>query len=89
MSTCRTCEREHDPSELTPSGICADCLPSTAGTGRRPAGPPPPIGPGRQAVRDLLAPMRAARAAAQEQTRAALAGQRPTDLSAPIRRSRP
>ena len=79
---CRTCERETPADALTPSGLCADCLPSTAGHGRRPA----PVGPGRQAVRQMLAPMRAARAAREREAAARLAGARPTDLTIPITR---
>lgn len=87
MTVCRDCERETPAEALTPSGLCADCIPSTAGTGRRPT--PATVGPGRQAVRDLLAPMRAARAARERERSAALADARPTDLPTPTPRRNP
>lgn len=82
---CRSCERSVSADDLTPSGYCADCIPSTAGHGRRPA----PVGPGRLAVRQMLAPMRAARAAREREAAARLAGARPTDLTIPITRRTP
>lgn len=85
MTACRSCERSVPADDLTPSGYCADCLPSTAGAGRRPA----PVGPGRLAVRQMLAPMRAARAAREREAAARLAGARPTDLTIPITRRTP
>lgn len=78
---CAACERETPTAELTPSGRCADCLPG--GAGRLPYGAP---GPGRAAVRQLLAPLRARRQADAEQRAAALAGQRPTDTTTTIHR---
>lgn len=80
---CAVCERETPVAELTPSGRCSDCLPGRSG--RLPYGAP---GPGRAAVRQLLAPGRARRQAEAEQRTTSLAGQRPTDTTLTTRRNR-
>lgn len=80
---CTVCERETPVAELTPSGRCSDCLPGRSG--RLPYGAP---GPGRAAVRQLLAPGRARRQTEAEARAAALAGQRPTDTTVTTRRNR-
>jgi hypothetical protein len=67
IQECRSCESEHPVEELSPSGLCINCLPCT-GPGspalaasrptpsiHHPATAQPQNGPGRQAVRDALA----------------------------------
>lgn len=83
-SPCRVCERETPTAELTPSGRCSDCLPG--GAARLPRGA---VGPGRQAVRQLLAPYRARRAAEGTHQRETLARQRETDTTITTRRNTP
>lgn len=81
---CTACERETPTAELTPSGRCADCLPG--GASHLPYGAP---GPGRAAVRQMLAPLRARRQTAAEQAAATLAAQRPTDTPITTKRRTP
>lgn len=46
---CRECGREHEPDQLTPSGLCTNCIPT-------PHQPPPTTG--RNAVKTALADYR-------------------------------
>lgn len=81
---CTICERDTPTAELTPSGRCVDCVP---GAMNRPMRGMP--GPGRQAVRQMLAPYRARKAEQAQQAADRLARQRETDTTVMLRRDRP
>lgn len=55
IQECRSCESEHPPEELSPTGLCTNCIPRR---GPAPTTTSTPAGPGRQAIQSALAGFR-------------------------------